>query len=123
MQPRAAFVARGGRVRGDGETRWFKPTQQLLGALAVGILLVAHPLLVATALAQESKPNILFILADNIGFGDVGVYGGGELRGSPTPRIGQLAAEGLRLTACRRAVGWLTFAGIRSSLRGQMGYD
>jgi arylsulfatase A-like enzyme len=53
----------------------------------------------ATAFAQQSnKPNILFILADNLGYGDLGVYGGGELRGAPTPRIDQLAAEGLRLT-------------------------
>ena len=51
-----------------------------------------------TASAQQPKPNILFILADNIGYGDIGVYGGGELRGAPTPRIDQLAAEGLRLT-------------------------
>jgi arylsulfatase A-like enzyme len=48
--------------------------------------------------AADQKPNILFILADNIGFGDLGVYGGGELRGAPTPRIDQLAAESLRLT-------------------------
>jgi len=47
---------------------------------------------------QPQKPNILFILADNIGYGDIGAYGGGELRGAPTPRIDQLAAEGLRLT-------------------------
>src|SRR6187402_1786150 len=52
----------------------------------------------APAAAQQSKPNILFILADNVGYGDIGAYGGGELRGSPTPRIDQLAAEGLRLT-------------------------
>ena len=49
-------------------------------------------------LAAEEKPNILFILADNVGFGDLGVYGGGELRGAPTPHIDQLAAESLRLT-------------------------
>jgi arylsulfatase A-like enzyme len=48
--------------------------------------------------AQQQKPNILFILADNLGYGDIGVYGGGELRGAPTPRIDRLAAEGLRLT-------------------------
>jgi hypothetical protein len=30
---------------------------------------------------QQPKPNILFILADNIGYGDLGVYGDGELRG------------------------------------------
>src|SRR6478672_7910824 len=53
----------------------------------------------ATAFAQQSsKPNVVFILADNVGYGDLGAYGGGELRGAPTPRIDQLAAEGLRLT-------------------------
>src|SRR6184192_2472214 len=53
----------------------------------------------ATAFAQQSnKPNVVFILADNVGYGDLGSYGGGELRGAPTPRIDQLAAEGLRLT-------------------------
>lgn len=45
-----------------------------------------------------AKPNVVFILADNVGYGDLGCYGGGELRGAPTPRIDQLAAEGLRLT-------------------------
>ena len=49
-------------------------------------------------LAQEAKPNVVFILADNVGYGDLGPYGGGELRGAPTPRIDQLAREGLRLT-------------------------
>ena len=48
--------------------------------------------------AQEAKPNVVFILADNVGYGDLGPYGGGELRGAPTPRIDQLAREGLRLT-------------------------
>ena len=52
----------------------------------------------ACSLAQEGKPNVVFILADNVGYGDLGTYGGGELRGAPTPRIDQLAREGLRLT-------------------------
>ena len=47
-------------------------------------------------LAQEEKPNVVFILADNVGYGDLGPYGGGEARGVPTPRIDQLAREGLR---------------------------
>jgi arylsulfatase A-like enzyme len=55
------------------------------------------------ALAQATpvagaRPNVVFILADNVGYGDLGPYGGGELRGAPTPRIDQLAREGLRLT-------------------------
>src|SRR6516165_7653400 len=48
--------------------------------------------------AAEAKPNVVFILADNVGYGDLGPYGGGELRGASTPRIDQLAREGLRLT-------------------------
>jgi arylsulfatase len=34
---------------------------------------------------------------DNLGWGEVGVYGGGILRGAETPRIDELASEGLRL--------------------------
>ena len=52
----------------------------------------------APASAQQQKPNILFILADNVGYGDIGTYGGGELRGAPTPRIDRFASESLRLT-------------------------
>jgi arylsulfatase len=43
------------------------------------------------------KPNIVFILMDNLGYGEVGCYGGGILRGAPTPRIDKLATEGMRL--------------------------
>ena len=52
----------------------------------------------STSAQQPQKPNVVFILADNVGYGDLGPYGGGELRGAPTPRIDQLAREGLRLT-------------------------
>jgi arylsulfatase len=34
---------------------------------------------------------------DNLGYGELGVYGGGVLRGAPTPRIDKLASEGTRL--------------------------
>ena len=44
------------------------------------------------------KPNIVLILADNLGWGELGCYGGGSLRGAPTPRSDRLAQEGLRLT-------------------------
>ena len=63
-----------------------------------GLLVTLASVIIEPASAQQQKPNILFVLADNIGYGDIGVYGGGELRGAPTPRIDQLAAEGLRLT-------------------------
>jgi len=44
------------------------------------------------------KPNIVFLLMDNLGYGEVGCYGGGVTRGAPTPRIDKLATEGTRLT-------------------------
>src|SRR6516165_6993464 len=62
-------------------------------------VLIAMTVLGAPAVAQQSqKPNVVFILADNVGYGDLGSYGGGELRGAPTPRLDALAQEGLRLT-------------------------
>ena len=42
-------------------------------------------------------PNIVFVLMDNLGYGEPGCYGGGILRGAPTPRIDKLASEGTRL--------------------------
>ncbi len=50
-----------------------------------------------TAAAGDAKPNIVFVLMDNLGYGEVGCYGGGILRGAPTPRIDKLATEGTRL--------------------------
>jgi len=47
--------------------------------------------------AATPKPNIVFMLTDNLGYGEVGCYGGGILRGAATPRIDRLAGEGLRL--------------------------
>jgi arylsulfatase A-like enzyme len=52
---------------------------------------------ISPAAAQEKKPNIVFMMVDNFGYGDLGVYGG-PVRGMPTPRIDALAAEGMRLT-------------------------
>lgn len=49
---------------------------------------------VNSAGASERKPNILFILADDLGFSDAECYGG-EIR---TPNLNQLAANGLRFT-------------------------
>lgn len=45
---------------------------------------------------MNSKPNVVLILADNLGWGELGCYGGGAIRGAPTPRIDALALEGTR---------------------------
>ena len=49
---------------------------------------------VFTAEAQ-SKPNILLIVCDDLGWGDLGAYGGGEGRGMPSPNLDKMAQDGM----------------------------
>src|SRR4051812_22275093 len=49
----------------------------------------------AGAFAQPQKPNIIFILADDLGYGEVGCYGQKLIQ---TPAIDRLAGEGMRFT-------------------------
>ena len=62
----------------------------------IAILVLASPILAAAG--NPSKPNIVLVLMDNFGYGEVGVYGGGVLRGAATPRIDSLASEGAQFT-------------------------
>ena len=60
---------------------------------------------VATKLATlekrtGKKPNIVWLLIEDMGFGDPGCYGGGKTIGADTPNMDRLAREGLRLTSC-----------------------
>lgn len=74
-------------------------TLRRLAAIA-SLPLCLSPALVPAAPAPApaaDKPNIVFMLADNLGYGELGVYGGGILRGAPTPRLDALAAQGMRL--------------------------
>lgn len=48
------------------------------------------------SMAQE-RPNVVFMMMDNLGWGEIGSYGGGALRGAETPRLDKLADEGMRL--------------------------
>ena len=50
---------------------------------------------VQTAAQPAGRPNIVLMFPDNLGWGEVGVFGG--VRGAPTPRLDKMAAEGLRL--------------------------
>ena len=50
---------------------------------------------------SEKRPNIVFVLADNVGWGDWSCYGGS----TPTPRIDQLAAARPQDAEHRRAYG------------------
>lgn len=66
---------------------------KLVSTITASLVLLAVP-----ALALDKKPNIVFIMTDNLGYGDVSVFNGGPMRNAPTPRLDQLAAEGLRMT-------------------------
>ena len=63
-----------------------------------------HILIIATVLAAAcasstpaaQRPNIVVIMADDLGYGDVSCYGAKSLK---TPHIDRLAAEGLRFTS------------------------
>jgi arylsulfatase A-like enzyme len=47
------------------------------------------------ATGKNRRPNIIFILADDLGYGDLGCYGQKEIK---TPNIDRMAAEGMRFT-------------------------
>ena len=57
-------------------------------------LLVAQSVLAASDSKAAGRPNILFVLIDDMGYGDVSCYGGK----TQTPRIDGLAREGIRFT-------------------------
>ncbi|MFM8405685.1 MAG: arylsulfatase [Pirellulaceae bacterium] len=50
--------------------------------------------------SKGKRPNIVWLLIDDMGYGDPGCYGGGVAIGAATPHIDRLAREGLRLTSC-----------------------
>lgn len=69
-----------------------KPVMKLLIQTILILLFTGQ----TSLLGQGSQPNVLVILADNLGYGEVGAYGGGVTRGAPTPSIDSLARDGMR---------------------------
>jgi len=72
----------------------FSVVSALLGFVPFQLALANPP---AAAAKAEKKPNIVYFLVDNLGFGELGCYGGGILRGARTPRIDNFAHQGTRL--------------------------
>ncbi len=67
----------------------------LFPVLLAGVPMISYGTTHHNEESQEQKPNIVIILTDDMGFGDVGVYGGKFV---PTPNIDRMAEEGLRFT-------------------------
>lgn len=68
---------------------------------AVGAILAAGVVAPSESSAQQKKsdvkkPNIIVIMTDDVGVGDLGCYGGGITRGAPTPNLDRMAQEGMR---------------------------
>lgn len=65
--------------------------------LSIVLATTAALVAVTPALVQAAaqKPNILLIVSDDTGYGDLGPYGGGEGRGMPTPNIDKMANDGM----------------------------
>src|SRR5437868_3733305 len=62
----------------------------------VAVVLGVNALSIGNCCGQPaSRPNIVLILADDLGYGDLGCYGGPDIR---TPNIDSLASQGTRLT-------------------------
>lgn len=61
--------------------------------VTAGVVVGSHTVL---AEPQQRKPNIVVIMTDDVGWGDLGSYGGGVMRGAPTSNLDRLAAEGMR---------------------------
>jgi arylsulfatase A-like enzyme len=59
------------------------------------ILSLLSACLAASAVARDGAPNIIFILADDLGWGDVGAFGQTKIK---TPNLDGMAAEGMRFT-------------------------
>src|SRR5712692_10924471 len=86
-------LARPSRARAScGPRREYNPLSSMLVLLA---LLLGATRAVAAPAPVAGRPNIVFILADDLGYGDLGAYGQTKIR---TPRLDRMAREGTRFT-------------------------
>ena len=62
------------------------------------LLLSVLAMLFSSGSYAQERPNVVLMLADNLGYGDLSVYNGGYRGGMQTPNIDKLAGQGLRFT-------------------------
>jgi arylsulfatase len=82
-----------GRINGKSERPSPKLSPQ--GRAIVALLAFVFVLSASNARAADQPPNIIFIMADDLGFAELGCYGQRIIR---TPNIDKLAADGVRFT-------------------------
>ncbi len=80
---------------GWGVGRFFQPETYSIHPAQYEDGLDSDPVLLSRP-GEAPRPNIVVILADDLGYGDVGSYGGTVIE---TPHMDQLAAEGMRFTS------------------------
>ena len=68
-----------------------------LGALSICLVLAGAVEPLPAAETATARPNVILIVADDLGWGDLGCYGNPDL---DTPVLDRLARTGVRLTAC-----------------------
>src|SRR6188472_448089 len=65
------------------------------GALLLSLVLAVAPRSASAQVGGAQRPNVVLIMTDDAGYGDLGSYGAPDVR---TPNIDRLAKEGVRLT-------------------------
>ena len=61
------------------------------------ILITLLVLACSSIAVSQEKPNVVVMMVDNLGWGEIGCYGGGILRGATTPNLDQMAKDGTML--------------------------
>ncbi len=76
-------------------TRFYR--RQFIGGTAAGVLALLSPLWATAGEDIDSRPNIIFIMVDDMGYHDLGCFGSKTIL---TPNIDKMCAEGMKFTDC-----------------------
>ena len=97
--PGAGLAVLSPHDRADEPWSYCEPERRLPMMISRQVSLAAALILMAAmapgAVVAADRPNVIFILADDLGYGDLGCFGQRLIK---TPNIDRLAAEGVRFT-------------------------